>query len=372
MYRRLAIAKIDLSAYSYNLQEIRKLLSPATKIMAVVKANAYGHGAIEIAKTAQKLNIDYLGVVCLYEAQELRNAGVTLPILILNAIDTEAAYAAIDLDVSLTVMDQELLMAVDLYTQKKGIKAKVHVKIDSGMHRAGVSPEDAIPFIQKVEACAGVTLEGVFTHFAMADDADLTFTKQQLSVFTQIIEELKKIGITPPLIHAANSAATLKLPESHFSLVRPGIISYGLHPNPGAFDVPFTPKPVMRLQTQIVQLREIAVGESVGYGRTFVAKRPTKVALLALGYGDGFRRAPQNFGEVLVRGMRAPLIGRVSMDQSSIDVTDIPNVSLYDEVVLIGSQGSEEISADDVAQKIGTINYEVMTGIAARVERVYS
>jgi alanine racemase len=372
---RLVTAQINLSNYAHNIAEIKKLLAPHIKIMSVIKANAYGHGAIGIAKHAQQLGVDYLGVICLYEAKELRTAGITMPILILNYIDPDAALEAVNLDVSVTVIDADVVAALSEYAQKTGKKPKIHVKVDTGMHRSGVVMEKAVELIEKVADDGHLELEGIFTHFATADDTDLSFARQQLDTFTKLIESLKEKDINPPLIHAANSAATIQLPESHFTMVRPGVLTYGLHPyglnDPVAFKVPFEPKPVMRLTTQVISHKTIQAGESVGYGRGFIADRKTKVALIPIGYADGFRRAPQNFGEILVKGQRAPLLGRVSMDQSSIDVTNIPDVKVGDEVVIIGSQGSETISAEDVAAKLGTINYEVMCGLAARVTRVY-
>lgn len=373
---RLVTAHINLSNYAHNIAEIKKLLAPHTKIMSVIKANAYGHGAVGIAKHTQQLGVDYLGVVCLYEAKELRNAGITMPILILNYIDPEAAFEAVNLDVSVTVIDADVVEALSKFSQKTGKKPKIHVKVDTGMHRSGVVMEQAVELIEKVAHDEHLKFEGIFTHFANADDTDLSFARQQLQSFTSLIESLKEKGINPPLIHAANSAATIQLPESHFTMVRPGILTYGLHPyglnDPAAFPIPFELKSVMQLTTQVVSVRTIQAGESVGYGRAFIAERETKVALIPIGYADGFRRGPQNFSEVLVKGQRAPLLGRVSMDQSSIDITNISDVQVGDEVVVIGTQGAELISAEDIAAKIGSINYEVMTSLAARVSRIFT
>lgn len=372
---RLAIAEISLSAYQHNLDLLRSYLKPTTKLMAVLKANAYGHGAIPLAKHAEQSGVDYLGVVCLYEAKQLRQAKITLPILILNYIDPESVQEAIDLDIAITVMDEDVLQEAVTYATKTDKKASVHVKVDSGMHRAGVSIDSAHSFIRAVAATEHILLEGIFTHFATADEDDLSFANAQLARFTSLIDQLNKEGITPPLIHAANSAATLRLPQSHFSMVRPGIATYGLSPS----GKPFTDHmgnivkllPILTLKTRIVQIREIQKGESVGYGRTFVASKPTRVALLPIGYGDGVRRGPQRQEHVLVRGKRAPILGCISMDQTSIDVTDIPDVFIHDEVVLIGKQDPEHISADEIAGTLGTINYEVVTALSSRVTRTY-
>lgn len=370
MKDRLVWAEIDLGVYAENIAAIKSLLKPQVKMMAVIKANAYGHGAVEIAKKAEKIGIDYFGVVCMYEAKQLREAGIITPMLILNHTDEESLEEAVKLDLSLNVMYENLLVKLNEIAEKADKIVKVHVKVDSGMHRLGLSPQEALRFIPKIKKYNHIALEGIFTHFATADEVSLEFTYTQLKEFTDLITTLKTQGINPPLIHAANSAATLRVPESHFTMVRPGIATYGLPPSL-EFQLPVTLKPILSLKTQIVQVRKISVGESVGYGRTFMAERETIVAVLPVGYGDGFRRAPKHFGYVLVRGKKVPVIGRVSMDQTTIDVTDVPGVQVGDEVVIIGQQGDESITADDVAEQIGTINYEVVTSLAARVERIY-
>jgi len=367
---RLVWAEIDLTNYSYNFQQIRKIVGPKVKIMAVVKANAYGHGIVEISKKAVELGAYYLGVVCLYEALQLREAGITAPILILNYLDPPNLSRALEKDITITVMDQDALLEADRLGRKLGRKAKIHIKIDTGMHRAGVLAKDAVQFIQSIEKYKNIALEGVFTHFACVDEKDLSYTQYQLSVFYTLLKKLKELKVSPPLIHTANSAAMLRLPESHFSMVRPGIILYGLKPS-SEFKLPFVPKPVMKLKTLVAQVRWIKKGETVGYGRTFTTRSNRRIALLPVGYADGFRRAPYTWKEVLIRGKRAPLIGRVSMDQSTVDVTKVGGISVGDEVVLIGPQGNDVITANEVADWLGTINYEVVAGLAARVVRVY-
>lgn len=367
---RLVEAHIDLQAYSRNLSSVRSLLKRGTKVMAVVKGNAYGHGIVQIAKTAEKLGVEYLGVVCLFEARQIRDAGVKTPVLLLNYTDQESLEEAVDLGLAVNVIDRDVLTKLSSIAKKKGRSVSVHVKIDTGMHRLGVMPSEAVSFIKKVVSKENIYLEGIFTHFADADGEDLSFTYEQLQVFKKVIDELADKGIKPPLIHAANSAATLRVPESHFTMVRPGKILYGPLPKAN-YSLPILSEQILTLKTKIVQIRKIKKGESVGYGRTFVAKREMYIAALPVGYADGFRRAPKNFGEVLVRGRRAQLVGRVSMDQSSIDVTGIEGVSVGDEVIIIGKQGNEEISAQQVADQIGTINYEVTTSLAERITRVY-
>lgn len=366
---RLVLAEIDLGLYEKNYHALRLLLKPSTKLMVVVKGNAYGHGIVPIAKKAEELGADYFGVVCLFEARQLRDAGIKTSILLLNYTDEESLDEALDLHLAINVMDEQVLHSISQKAKKKNKNAVVHVKIDSGMHRLGVMPQEAVAFAEKVSKTPHVFLEGIFTHFADADGEDLSFTYKQLAVFTKIVGELSKKGINPPLIHAANSAATLRVDRSHFTMVRPGKILYGPLPK-AAYKLPFDAKPILSLKTKIVQIRQIETGETVGYGRTFTAKNPMQIAALPVGYADGFRRRP-NFGEVLVGGKKAKILGRVSMDQSSIDVTGCKNVKVGSEVVLIGKQGEEEITAQDIADKIGTINYEVLTSLAQRVTRVY-
>lgn len=370
MLDRLVWAEINLKNYAYNFQAVKRLIGPRVKIMAVVKGNAYGHGIVEIAKQAAKLKANYLTVVCLYEARQLREADIKLPILLLNYTDVDSISAALDLNLTLNVMDEKVLKVLDKQARRREKLVKIHVKIDTGLHRLGLLPEAAIRFIPKIENYKSIYLEGIFTHFATADEKNLDFTYQQLNLFNHCLERLKKKKISPPMIHAANSAATLRVPSSHYAMVRPGIIFFGLPPS-NEFSLPFFPKPVLTLKTIIVQLRKIGKGETVGYGKTYKATKDTLVAVLPVGYADGFRRAPINWGHVLVKGLKAPLLGRVSMDQVSIDVTGIPDIKVEDEVVLIGKQGGDQISAEDVAERLGTINYEIVSSLAARVSRVY-
>lgn len=370
MRERLVWAEINVRNFIYNLQSVKKLLRLDTKIMAIVKANAYGHGAVPLAKAAIENGASHLGVVCLYEARQLRESGITAPILILNYIDSDSLEACVDLNLTLNIMDESLLSKLNEISKKKNKITPIHVKIDSGMHRLGLLPEEAIPYLSTIQNYKYIKLEGVFTHFATSDEKTLDFANVQLQAFTKFLASLKKHHIHVPIIHAANSAAAMRIPESHFDLVRPGNILYGMAPS-GDFQSPFVPRPVMSLKTNIVQIRTIEEGETVGYGRTFMASSPTRVAAIPVGYADGFRRSP-NWGSVLIRGQFAPLLGRVSMDQSSIDITQVHQAAVGDEVVLLGSQGTNLITVDDIAKKLGTINYEVTTALAARVSREYN
>ncbi len=370
MIERLNWLEINLNNYQHNFNSVRKLVGTKVKIMAVVKANAYGHGLVEIAHEAQKSGASYLGVVCLHEAKLLRESGNRLPILIFNYIDPVSVNDAVKIGASLTVMDEKVLTAVDRSGRKQNKRINIHVKIDTGMHRAGMLPGDALRLIPLVENYKNVYLEGVFTHLATSDEKSLDFTKEQLALFANCISKLKEKGINPPLIHTANSGAVLRLPSAYYYMVRPGIIMYGLAPSVD-FRLPFQPKPVLSWKSIIVQIRHIGKGETVGYGRTFKAARRTMVGLVPVGYADGLRRELSNKWYVLVKGRKAPIIGRISMDQISVDLSQIPSVEIGDEVVIIGKQGKDSISAEDMAAQLRTINYEVISTIGERVSRIY-
>lgn len=368
MIERLTWAEISLKDYTYNLSKIKKLVGSEVKLMAVVKANAYGHGLVEMGKAARNFGVDFLGVVCLFEGRLLREAGIKTPVLILNYIDPEGVKKALDLSLTVNAMDEEVLRSLDTYARKKGRKAKIHVKIDSGMHRAGLMPEEAPGFIRSIEGYKNIELEGIFTHFATSDEKSLDFTREQLRRFNSVLKSPKLPKNI--IIHAANSGATLRMPETYFNMVRPGVISYGMVPS-NDFKMPFDPHPILELKTKIVQVRSIGIGETVGYGRTFKAEKETTVGLIPVGYGDGYRRGPNNSGYVLYKGKKVKLLGRVSMDQSSIDLTGIKDVKVGDEVVLISKNRNSGLTVDNVAANWGTINYEVTTSLAGRVSRVF-
>lgn len=374
---RLTIAEISAKYFAENVNNLKKLIGNTTRLMLMVKANAYGHGSVEIARLAEKLPVDAFGVVCLHEARQLRRAGIKRPIVIMNYVDPESAKEALELDCEMICIDTKVLSALDTHAKKMGALARIHVKIDTGMHRSGLLPEHASHFIPAIENYTNVVLEGICTHLADADNTDLSFTHDQLHVFEALVKELEQKGIRPHHIHAANSAATIRLTtirQKPYTIVRPGIIAYGLSPTGATlrdeFSLPFEPKPVLSLKTRIVHTITIQPGETVGYARTFRAEKSMRIGLIPVGYGDGFRRSPKSWQHVLVRGRKASVVGRISMDQTTIDVTDIPEAGKNDEVVLIGKQGSESISAEDVAQWLGTINYEVVTGISERVTRM--
>lgn len=366
---RLAWVEIDSSALKNNLSLVQKQLKPNTKIMAVVKANAYGHGAVGVAKIAQEAGVEMFGVSSFYEARELRQNGITLPILILGYTPAENYQDMIDFDITATIKNLDVAKALVTAARRAEKTAKVWVKVDTGMHRLGLEPNQVLYFCKKLQDLPNLEIEGIFTHFADAGDEE--FTKLQFSRFKEVVEELEKEGIDIKIKSTAASGATFRYPEMHLDMVRVGLAMHGLNPEKdNVFSNEF--KPTLSFKTEVVQVHDLQVGESVGYGRTFKVTRPSRIATLAVGYGDGFRRAPFNYGEVLIRGHKVPLAGRVSMDQAAADITDIhEDIRAGEEVVLVGKQGKEEIKAVDVAEKLQTTSYEVVTSLTQRVTRIY-
>lgn len=373
MADRLSEATIDLSAYAHNLQLISSTINPNVKIMAIVKANAYGHGLEHIAKAAESYGVAYLGVVSVGELKRLRKIDIKIPVLILNNQDSESASEAVALGAEITVMDGGIINSVQDASKKNNCATKVHLKIDTGMHRAGCNPKEVVQLATLIDKSANLELEGVFTHLAESEDSDGEFTSKQLTLFNQCISDLEKAGLKPKLIHCANSAAIFAHPDSHFDMVRPGIMTYGLTPfdeNHSLFKTLGEQlKPVLTLTSKVIFVRDLKKGDSVGYNRRWTADKPSRVALVPIGYGDGWRRTPHNARRVLINGAYAPIVGSVAMDQLVIDVTDINDVSVGNEVVLIGKQGNLVITAEDVAKQCKTINYEIVTALSDRIVR---
>lgn len=374
---RPAWVEVNLAAIENNARQIVAIAGGA-QVMAIVKANAYGHGAVEVSRAALRGGARWLGVVSVGEALELRRANITAPILITGYTPPAWTRAAVENDVTLTVFTAEVAHAVSDAAQALHLRARIHLKVDTGMSRLGVLPGDAASFARAVNALPHVEIEGVYTHFAMSDMPDAlgvvgggdAFTQKQLTAFRQVVGALESAGIHPRYCHCANSPAVLRLPDARFDLVRSGILIYGLDPDP---QVPRPPGfvPALSFKTQIAHVRAVAAGAYVGYAGAFRAARPLRVAIVMVGYADGYRRKLANHGAVLVRGKRAPIVGRVCMDQCFADVTAIDAAQAGDEVVLIGRQGAEAIRAEELAERLGTNNYETVTTISARVERRY-
>ncbi|MBA7539331.1 Alanine racemase 1 [subsurface metagenome] len=352
--------EVNLDAIAQNVRNIKKLIGEKKELMAVVKGNAYGHDILEVSSVVLKNGASRLAVARLEEGIFLRKAGIVIPILILGLTLKQQAELLVSYNITPTVCEYEMIEKLSESAIKEDKVVKVHLKVDTGMGRIGIFSHDILRFIKRIRALKNVEIEGIFTHFSVADEKDKTYTEKQFRKFMGVLTTLEKEGIRIPIKHVSNSATLLDLPHMWLDLVRPGISMYGLYPST---EVQKTIKliPAHSFKTRIVFLKELPMGESIGYGRTYTTnQRRTKVASLPLGYADGYNRLLSNQGEVLVRGSRFPVIGRICMDQTMIDVTNLPQVEIGDEVVLWGRQGEEEITVEEIAEKIGTINYEIV------------
>jgi alanine racemase len=359
-------AVVNLQAISDNIAQIRRRVGDRRDLMAVVKADAYGHGAVPVSRAAMRSGATCLGVSSPQEGEELRKAGLDIPILVLGLIQPEEAYKSVGLKLEQTICSLELASALDQEARKASTRVNVHVKVDTGMGRIGILPEDILPFVRKIRRFQNLNLKGIFSHFSSADDADKTFARKQMEIFNSLVREIEAAGIHLPQKHIANSAAILDLPESYLDLVRPGIMIYGLYPSLHV-SRSLKLRPAMTLRTKISYVKWLPAGTPVSYGCTFFTQKETRVATLPVGYADGYSRLLSNQGTVLIKGQRAPLIGRVCMDMCLVDASRIRNVRAGDEVILFG----EELSVDEVARNMGTINYEVVCGVGKRVPRIY-
>ncbi len=360
-------ALIDLDALAHNYREVISRIGDR-KVLAVVKAKAYGHGAAPIARRLLELGVSMLGVALVEEGRQLRDGGVKAPILVMGPVFPEQAEAIVQLGLTPVVFTMPLARALSDCAQRNAGTARVHVKIDTGMGRIGLPPEEAAQFIAEIVKLPGLVVDGLMTHFADADLQDKHFASVQLDRFESLLRAIDGKGIAVPVRHAANSAAVLAYDRALFTMVRPGLMLYGYDPRESRESSRF--RPVLSWLTRIAFIKKMPAGRPVSYGRTFVTKRDSLIATVPVGYADGFDRALSNRGEMLVRGVRVPVAGRVCMDMTMLDVTDVPGVAEGDEVVLIGTQGRERITADDIAEKTGTIPYEVLCGISDRVPRI--
>jgi alanine racemase len=362
MNGRNQVRRIDLGVLRDNVAAIRRAVPDSARLLAVVKADAYGHGMIPVAREALRAGADWLAVALTEEGEALREAGVDAPILVLGATSPSEAEAGVAHSLTLTVCDTAMVASVQSAAEKLGKTGQVHLKIDSGMCRIGARTEqEVMDVLDAVEASPGVRLTGAFTHFADADGKDLDFTREQLTRF-RALTSLLPDGL---ILHCANSAAIHRLPEAAMDMVRAGISMYGYPPVPTLMNL----RPVMSWCTEVTYVKEIHPGDTVSYGRTFTADRPMRVATVACGYGDGYHRAASGKAQVLIGGRRAPVLGRICMDQMMADVTDIPGVKAGDEAVLLGRQGQETITAEEIAAWAGTISYEVLLAATGRVRR---
>ena len=351
--------EIDLDAIAKNTRNIKKLIGQNKELMAVVKGNAYGHDVLEIVPIFLKNGATRLAVARLEEGIFLRKAGIDVPILVLSATLKEEAETALMHDITTSACNISFIKKMNELSLKLKKKAKIHLKIDTGMGRLGVKSEKAVDFIKKVLTFDHIIIEGIFTHFSVADEKDKKYTEEQFRKFSEILKILEKEKIRIPLKHVSNSATLLDLEHMWLDMVRPGIALYGLYPSKEVKKV-IKLIPAQRFKTRIAFLKELPAEKSISYGRTYTTyKKNTIIASLPIGYADGYSRLLSNKGEVLVRGRRMPIIGRICMDQCMIDVTDLPLVKIGDEVVLWGKQGNERITVEEIADKLNTINYEI-------------
>jgi alanine racemase len=369
-FYRPTYVEISLDALRHNLQAFRAALPRDTRIMAVVKGNAYGHGAVQIAAEAVACGANYLGVALLDEALELRRAGITAPVLVLGYTPPEGIDAAIEHDVTLTAYSEDMLAALSARPAAER-RLKVHVKFDTGMGRLGFTDaEEAIRYIRDLSALPAVCVEGVFTHYARADEQDKRHVALQSERFRQLIERCRTSGIEFRYAHAGNSATAIDTPELAFNMVRLGISMYGMYPSDEVDRSRVVLEPVMRFVSRVVMVKDVPAGTPIGYGGTYTAGGNERIATIPVGYADGYTRLLSGRSHVLIRGQRRPIVGRICMDQCMVNATGL-DVRIGDEVVLIGSQGAERITADELAKTLGTIHYEVTSKIANRVPRVY-
>jgi alanine racemase len=364
---RPTVAEIDLDALAHNYHQIRSRVHPGVKILAVVKDNAYGHGAVVIARELERLGVDLLGVAIVGEGIELRDGGVKKPILILSGIYEEEINSVFEYELIPMVYDEEIGKSLSDEANRQKRQVKVHLKFDTGMGRLGVPVEGAREFLEHIKGFPNLAIDGVASHFSMADEE---YTRGQLKAYKRVEEVFHREGIRPTYWHISSSAPMIDFPDSWFNLIRPGIMIYGSYPT-REYIGRIALRPVMRLRTTIGCLKKVPAGTKISYGGTYVTQRESLIATLPIGYGDGYNRLLSNRGEVLLRAKRVPIVGRICMDMTMADVTDVEDASPGDEVVLMGRQGEGEITAEEIAEKIGTISYEVLCGVGKRIPRVY-
>ncbi len=381
MEAALVKAVIDLNAIGKNVTNLHGMTGSNTRFMAVVKANGYGHGAVPVAKKALESGASWLGVARLHEAIELRDAGISAPILIFGYVHPSHGARVSDLNLTLSVYSLSMAKALAAEAEKHGRSIPVHLKVDTGMGRVGmiITPPDdrsarqqVLRDIQAMTELPGIRLQGLYTHFAGADHMDPSYTLNQIELFDSLWNDLIKKGISIQIRHAANSAGIIQFPQAHYDMVRAGISLYGFYPSKEVDHTLVDLFPAMTLTSFLTAVRPVPKGFKTSYGMTYETCEPTKLASVPVGYADGFSRRFSSNGNMLVRGLRAPIVGRVCMDQTMIDVGKIPGVRAGDEVVLIGSQGNETLTADELADRVETINYEIVSALTARVRRVYS
>jgi alanine racemase len=367
---RPTFCTIDLEALRWNYQQVRKKVGPGVKVLSVVKANAYGHGAGEIAKTLEDEGSDAFGVATLEEGINLRKVGIKSPVLALAGFYPEQFDELLQNKLTPAICEPEVLRHLERLARSHNVSVKFHLKVDTGMGRIGFIPSEIDSWLPELGKLKALKLEGVYSHFSEMEGVERSYSQKQVELFGQVLRRLHSAGYDAPLIHMAKSAGVIAFPSSHFTMVRPGLMLYGIQPSPEMVKQ-VTLRPVLTWKARILQLKRVPKGSSISYGQTFKTSRESLIGTLPLGYADGYHRLLSNRGAVLVRGKRAPIAGRVCMDLTMIDVTDIRDAKQGDEVVLLGKQGGEIISADEMALWADTISYEILTSISARVPRTY-
>ncbi len=365
-------AEVDLDAIAHNIKEIRKIANPSAQLMAVVKADAYGHGFLEVTKTLLENGADRLAVATLREGEQLRSRGVQVPILVLGALMEEDIEDYINFNITPNVFSYETAHAISYIAEKKEKVTKIHIKLDTGMSRIGFltgdNNEKVVEEIIKISKLPYIEIEGIFSHFSTSDEYDDSYTRLQFKRFMDVINMLEEREIHIPIKHICNSAAIMMYPEMHLDMVRPGVILYGMYPSDEVDKSKLDLKPAMTLKAKVTLVKEVEPGRGVSYGKEYITDKVTKIATVPIGYADGYLRRLAKEGKMIVHGQQVPIIGRICMDQCMIDVTNVHNIERGDEVILFSDKG---ITVDDLARWLDTINYEVTCVIGKRIPRIY-
>lgn len=370
----LVWAEVDLKAIAHNIRELRRITNPKARFMAIVKANAYGHGIIEVARQSLENGAEALGVANIEEGIQLRKAGINAPVLIFGYTSPVHAKKLIEFDLTQTVYSYETSRALSEALSAYGKKIKVHIKVDTGMGRLGLLrgiKDNSVSEVESISRLPMLELEGIYTHFATADKSDRSYAGKQFEIFMDFLNQLRIAGLEIPVTHAANSAAIINMPETHLDMVRAGISIYGLYTSEEVDRSIIKLKPAMALKTKIIHLKEVPAGFKISYGTTYETEKPTTIATVSIGYADGLNRLLSSKGRMLVCGHSAQIVGRICMDLTMLDVGNIPEIAIGEEVVVFGRQGNASISVDEIASTINTINYEVVSTIMERVPRIY-
>jgi len=361
--------EVDLDHFTANWMEMKRLIGPDVRILQVVKADAYGHGAIEISNVALKNGAAMLGVANADEGVQLRVSGITAPVLILSPSTTNEINEIIKYNLIPSVSDLDFARELQKKSKKSDVKMPIHIEVDTGMGRGGMMHQEAFKMLCEILELPDLHIDGIFTHLSSSESMD-DYNRMQWLRFKELLDKLEKAAIHIPMKHMANSGAVINYPEFHLDMVRPGLMSYGIYPSPETITKTAL-APVMSFKTRLILIKTFPKGYSIGYGRSYITDKPTKIATIPVGYGDGYGRILSNRGEALIRGIRAPVVGRISMDMCTVDVTDVPDCKIGDEVVLMGRQADECISADDLADKMSTNSYEILCALGKRAPRIF-